>query len=71
MKWIASLVLIIMLSSCGFTNTEVVEYRQVVTPVVTTPVTSTIYTLPIHQSTIIYYDDDPLDVTTTTIDYYQ
>ncbi|MDI9818620.1 MULTISPECIES: hypothetical protein [unclassified Legionella] len=42
MKRIALLPMSIVLSACGFTNTEVVEYRQVsVAPVVTTRVVST------------------------------
>ncbi|CDZ75813.1 hypothetical protein BN59_00072 [Legionella massiliensis] len=74
MKWIAIAPMIILLAACGCcTNTGYVEYRQVsyrpaviATPVVTTSVVAT----PIYYDPVTIIDDDPIDVTTTTIDYY-
>jgi len=57
MKWIMLLGVSFILSSCCCTpTTRVVQYRQVaVTPV---------------METIIVNDQEPIDVTTTTIDFY-
>lgn len=56
MKWIMLIGITFILSSCCCTN-RVVQYRQVVVaPVVVEPV--------------ILGDLEPIDVTTTTIDFY-
>ncbi|VEG91293.1 hypothetical protein [Legionella spiritensis] len=57
MKWIALIPVIFLLSACCCTrNTEVVEYRQVTVA-------------PPYQS-ITILDEEPVDVTTTTVEYY-
>ena len=64
MKWIALTPLLILLTACGCcTNRNYVELRRITytTPVVTTP---------IYYDPVTIIDNDPIDVTTTTIDYY-
>jgi hypothetical protein len=58
MKWLGLLALFGLLSACGtVTRTQIVEYREVsIAPVV-------------NEVTIID-DEDPVDMTTTTIEYY-
>jgi len=56
MKWMFTCTLVLLLSGCGFYNYEVVEYRRVMT----TPTVQT----------ITVYDEEPIDVTTTMIEYY-
>lgn len=56
MKWTVLIPLALLLSACGFRNTEIVEYRQV--------------TVVPPYETITIVDDVPVDVTTTTIEYY-
>ncbi|ASQ44974.1 hypothetical protein [Legionella clemsonensis] len=110
MKWIALVPMSVILTACGFTNTDVVEYRKVsVTPVVTTRVVSTpvytnrccktvvaprrccptattavvttpsccgsvvttpIVTTPVAYDSVNIVDTEPVDVTTTTVEYY-
>lgn len=56
MKWITALFALVFLSGCCCT-TAVVRYRTVVAPVV--------------EPVMVYpYSQGPIDVTTTTIDYY-
>lgn len=57
MKWITLIPVVLILSACGYVaSTEVVEYREVlVTP-------------PYESITIV--DEEPVDVTTTTVQYY-
>ncbi|STX52652.1 Uncharacterised protein [Legionella busanensis] len=56
MKWIA-LFPIILLTACGYYNSEVVDYKEVVV------------TPPPYES-VTYVDEEPLNVTTTEISYY-
>ena len=56
MKWIA-LFPMIFLTACGYYNSELVDYREVV---VTPP--------PYHSVTVV--DEVPVNVTTTEINYY-
>lgn len=60
MKWIPFLPVVLLLASCGFysttTSTEVVEYREVIVA-------------PPYESVSIV-DEEPVDVTTTTVQYY-
>ncbi len=56
MKWIMLIGISFILSSCCCTNTQLVQYRQVVVAPVVEPV--------------ILDDIEPVDVTTTTIDFY-
>ncbi len=78
MKWIA-LGTVLLLSGCC-TTTDVVQYRQVsvakvkpikVVPVVpvVTPVVATRIVTPVVEPVIVDYVE-PIDVTTTTIDFY-
>lgn len=108
MKWIALAPMSVILTACGYTSAELVEYRQVsVTPVVTTryvttPVVShrccnsvvtvprrgccptattavvatpsccgsTVVTAPAVYSSTTVVDTEPVDVTTTNVEYY-
>jgi hypothetical protein len=64
MKWIALAPLIPLLTACGCcTNRDVIEYRQV-------SFKPAVIATPVHYDPVTIIDDDPLDVTTTTIDYY-
>lgn len=56
MKWILLIASALLLTGCGYTTTEVVEYREVVA----TPVVEPVYFGPAGT----------IDVTTTSIDYY-
>jgi len=71
MKWIALTPMIILLTACGCcASRDVAEYRQVsYTPsvVVATPV---YYQPPAYYEPMGIMDEDPIDVTATTIDYY-
>ncbi len=74
MKWIALASIVFLLSACGCCiNRDVVEYRQVnvapvvVKPVYTAPVVRSVYVRP---APVTIVDVDPIDVTTTTIEYY-
>ncbi len=60
MKWMTIVVTAVMLSACGFATTDVVEYQEVV-------VAPPISTVTVYDS---YYQPVPIDVTTTTVDYY-
>ncbi|KTC76750.1 hypothetical protein [Legionella brunensis] len=111
MKRIALVPMSVILTACGYTNTDVVEYKQVsVTPVVTTRVVTTpvvtkrccativktpnrccptstaavittpsccgstvvapVVTTPIVYDSVNIVDTEPVDVTTTTVEYY-
>lgn len=78
MKWIALAPITVLLTACGCcTNTGLMEYRQVTyrptvvaTPVVTTRVVAPVVATPVYYDPVTIIDDDPIDVTTTTIDYY-
>lgn len=79
MKWIALAPITLLLTACGCcTSTGLVEYRQVsykptvvATPVVTTRVVAApVVATPVYYDPVTIIDDDPIDVTTTTIDYY-
>lgn len=63
MKWIMLIGVTLFAAGCCCTSAEYVEYRQVtVAPVVAAPVV---------QPVILDVDNpEPLDVTTTTIDFY-
>ena len=70
MKWIAISSLVILLTACGCCNkASVVEYKRVT-------YTPKVVAVPAVVATPTYYDpvtvvsEDPVDVTTTTIDYY-
>lgn len=57
MKWILFIPVVFLLAACGYTSsTEVVEYREVV---VAPP-----------YETVSIVDEEPVDVTTTTVQYY-
>lgn len=59
MKWIALLPVFLLLEGCVVTsNSEVVEYQQVVVPPSNEPLPA------------FYNRDDAVDVTTTTVNYY-
>ncbi|KTD27985.1 MULTISPECIES: hypothetical protein [Legionella] len=76
MKWIALAPMIVLLTACGCcTNTGVLEYRSVTyTPTVVTtrvaPTPAAVVVKPIYYDPVTIIDTDPIDVTTTTIDYY-
>jgi len=56
MKGILMIGICLLLSSCCCTSTQIVQYRQVsVAPV---------------MEAVIMNDQEPIDVTTTTIDFY-
>lgn len=57
MRWLFLSTTLVLLSSCGtYTNTEVIEYRQVtVTPA---------------YEVITVVSEEPVDVTQTTLEYY-
>lgn len=58
MKWIMLIGIALITTGCVYTTTEVVPYRQVIVAPVVKPV-------------VLDVDyPGPLDVTTTTIDYY-
>ena len=85
MRWTILTAMITLATGCCCTNTQLVEYQQVkvipvkkVTPVVrrvrTAPVSCCVATrqvrvTPIVEPVLIDYVE-PLDVTTTTIDFY-
>lgn len=56
MKWIMLIGVTFIISSCCCSTTEIVQYRQVTVAPVIEPV--------------IIDDQEPIDVTTTTIDFY-
>jgi len=59
MKWITLIPVVLLLAACGYTtinSTEVVEYREVM---VAPP-----------YETVDIVDEEPVDVTTTTVQYY-
>ena len=57
MKWILLIASVVLMAGCCCTTTDVIAYRQVtVTPVV--------------EPIVYTYPQQPLDVTTTTIDFY-
>lgn len=56
MKGFLLLPLALLLTACGVTNTEVIQYREV--------------TVAPPYSTIQVIQDEPVDVTTTTVEYY-
>lgn len=62
MKWIMLLVIGFIISGCTFYNQEVVEYRQVMV-VPTQPMVETV-------SYGVYGIQTPLNVTSTTVEYY-
>ncbi|WP_018578516.1 hypothetical protein [Legionella shakespearei] len=61
MKWILLIGITLMAAGCCCTTAEVVEYRQVTLTPVAPVVQPVIYDV---------YAPGPLDVTTTTIDFY-
>ncbi|ARG96493.1 hypothetical protein [Legionella micdadei] len=76
MKWIALAPMIVLLAACGCcTSPGVLEYRSVTyTPTITTtrvvPAPEAVVVRPIYYDPVTIIDTDPIDVTTTTIDYY-
>lgn len=59
MKWIMLIVITLTAAGCCCTTAEVVEYQQVTVAA------------PVVEPVILDVDDpEPLDVTTTTIDFY-
>ncbi|KTC87857.1 MULTISPECIES: hypothetical protein [Legionella] len=77
MKWIALAPMIVFLAACGCcTSPGVLEYRSVTyTPtVVAAPAViarpRAVVVRPIYYDPVTIIDSDPIDVTTTTIDYY-
>ncbi len=59
MKWTLLIAVVLLTTSCcTYRTAEVVQYRQVVVA----PVVETVM--------YDYYDPGPLDVTTTTVDFY-
>lgn len=72
MKWIVTLPASLLLVGCCYTNSDVVEYRQVT---VTPTCCQTYRTVPCYRTAPCYRDvtiinEEPIDVTTTEIDYY-
>lgn len=70
MKWIALAPIIVLLTACGCCTRPavgVVEYRQVAYKPVVRPV---VVATPVYYDPVTIIDEDPIDVTTTTIDYY-
>lgn len=64
MKWIALLPIVALLTACGCcTNRGITEFRSVT-------YTPTVVAAPIYYDPVTIIDQDPIDVTTTTIDYY-
>ena len=58
MKWILLIGVTLLSTGCVYTSTEIVEYRQVTVA-------------PVVETVMFDYDEPgPLDVTTTTIDFY-
>jgi hypothetical protein len=58
MKWLMLAGIALITTGCCYTTTEVVQYRQVTV-------------MPVVQPVILDVDNpEPLDVTTTTIDFY-
>ncbi|WP_165482376.1 hypothetical protein [Legionella moravica] len=58
MKWILLIGVALLSTGCVYTSTEVVEYRQVTVA-------------PVVETVMFDYDQPgPIDVTTTTIDFY-
>ena len=55
MKWMTWIPVVLLLTACGFTNTQVIEYQQVVVP-------------PYEELTVVDYV--PVDVTNTTVEFY-
>jgi hypothetical protein len=73
MKWIIVAPIIILLTACACcTNRDVVAYRSVTfrPAVVTTAVVAPVVTTPVYYDPVTIVDDSPIDVTTTTVDYY-
>lgn len=71
MKWITLAPMIILLTACGCcTNTGVgvVEYRQVSYRPIVAP--RVVVATPVYYDPVTIIDEDPIDVTTTTVDYY-
>lgn len=70
MKWISLATLIVLLSACNCCrNRTIVEYDQVTyRPAVVT--SAAVVTSPVYYDPVTVIDDDPIDVTTTTLDYY-
>ena len=58
MKWIILIGTVVLMAGCCCTSTEIIQYRQVSVA----PVVEPVYVYP--------YSQGPIDVTTTTIDYY-
>ncbi|WP_028388157.1 hypothetical protein [Legionella fairfieldensis] len=80
MKWILLSPLVILLTACNCCTNTAVEYRRVTyTPAIMTKTVVTrpavvrspvVVTTPVYYSPVTIIDTDPIDVTTTTIDYY-
>jgi len=78
MKWIALAPLIVFLAACGCcTSPEVLEYQSATyTPTIVAatdsmaPCPRSVIVRPIHYDPLTIISEDPIDVTTTTIDYY-
>ncbi|MCA0403502.1 MAG: hypothetical protein LCH30_06845 [Proteobacteria bacterium] len=64
MKWMALAPIILFLTSCCCNYPSAVRFRNVVT---TTP---SVVVTPTYYAPVTVIDTDPIDVTTTTIDYY-
>lgn len=63
MKWIALTPFVILLTACCCGKTGVVEYQRVT-------YTPTVVAAPVYYDPVTVVSEDPVDVTTTTIDYY-
>lgn len=71
MKWIALMPVILLLAACCCNNTALVEYRQVsVVPASYVSVTPGYVSVAPAYQTIRVYNDYPVDVTTTAVEYY-
>ena len=64
MKWTILLGIILLASGCCCTTTEVIPYKQTTVTRIATPIVS-----PVVEPVIVNYVE-PMDVTTTTIDFY-
>lgn len=64
MKWIALTPILILLTACGCCKgSGFAEFRQV-------SYTPRVVVNPVYYDPVTVIDEDPIDVTTTTVDYY-
>ncbi|WP_019215241.1 hypothetical protein [Legionella tunisiensis] len=73
MKWIALTPAVLLLTACGCCTNSVAYQEVNVAPVVATPVyypTPAYYSRPVYYDSAVIIDNAPVDVTTTTIEYY-